>query len=139
MKGKYKSIWNKKLLFFIVTMHFVWSLSAQTKVDNEYLVDKQVEAYNVRNLELFSSFYAEDIEFYNYPDKLLFKGKKAFTERFTKRFEDAQLKCTVKNKMILGNTLVYEEYIETQSKKYTVLGIYEVENGKIKRLTFIRQ
>ncbi len=128
------------ILFVSVTMSFY----AQNRddydvVSNDEIVLKQVEAYNNRDLKAFAFFYTDDVVFFDYPNTLLLKGKKAFKERFIKRFENTNLHCEVKSKIIFGSKIIYEEYIQTEQRSYTVIAIYELENKKIKKLTFIRK
>lgn len=39
------------------------------------LVQRQLNAYNARNLEAFLEPYSDDVELYQFPDKLISKGK----------------------------------------------------------------
>ena len=39
------------------------------------MAQRQLIAYNIRNIEAFLEPYADDVEIYLYPDKLLMKGK----------------------------------------------------------------
>ncbi|NAS32868.1 steroid delta-isomerase [Flavobacteriaceae bacterium R38] len=127
------------IFFLLIGITAFAQSKSNQELKNDEIVSRQVEAYNKGDYAAFEAFYTDDIEFYEYPDQLIFKGKKAFKERFSKRFSDAKVHCEVKNKILLGNTVIYEEYITTSDRKYTVLGVYEMENGKIKKLTFIRK
>ena len=127
------------LILFILLSISINAQKNATEKANDQIIQNQVDAYNEKNLELFSSFYAETITFYDYPNTLLFKGKKAFTDRFKKRFLSDDLHCEVKQKMFLGNKVIYEEFITVNGRSYTVLAIYELENQKIVKLTFIRK
>jgi len=127
------------LLFLCIGLTAIAQDKSEQEIKNDRIVSEQVVAYNNGDYETFASFYTDDIEFYNYQNQLLFKGKEAFEKRFSARFADAKVHCEVKNKILLGNTVIYEEYITTSTRKYTVIGIYELENGKIKKLTFVRK
>ena len=73
---------------FLFCVSFV---NAQEKISAEAVVQKQVEAYNAQNLEAFLENFSDDIEIYDFPNKLIRKGKenyrKAFANFFNKRLK----------------------------------------------------
>jgi hypothetical protein len=113
----------------------------ETKKDStvEKIVDEQLVAYRARNLNLFAKSYAEDVEIYDFPNTLISKGKDALKESYAGFFERAiELDCEIKNRMIVGNVVIDEEVIRTGSNSYRAIAMYEIENGLIQKVTFIR-
>jgi hypothetical protein len=40
--------------------------------------------------------------------------------------------------MVIGNKVIDEEYITANGNHFSAIAIYEIENGKIAKVTFIR-
>ncbi|MEL0642702.1 hypothetical protein V6260_19350, partial [Pseudoalteromonas aliena] len=55
------------------------------------VVEQLVKAYNARNIEEFLRGYDENVEFYLFPNEVLFKGKEKLIERYGLMFKI--LKC----------------------------------------------
>ena len=49
----------------------------------EMLVQQQLNAYNARGIDAFLAPYADDVELYQFPDKLIGKGKDAMRKAYT--------------------------------------------------------
>ena len=66
---------------------------AKAKQSRESLavIEQLVKAYNARNIEEFIRMYDEDVEFYIFPNELLFKGKEKLIARYGIMFK--KLKC----------------------------------------------
>ena len=48
------------------------------------------------------------------------------------------LHCEIKNRIIISNTVIDEEEITANGNTFKAVVIYEVENGKIAKVTFVR-
>lgn len=105
----------------------------------EKIVQKQLEAYNKRDLDAFMATYADDIKLYDFPEKLKSEGQKAMRESYDKFFKNTpDLHAFIKNRIILGNKVIDEEQVTINGKIHIAMAIYEIENGKIKKVTFIQ-
>ncbi|GAA0870886.1 hypothetical protein GCM10009117_00310 [Gangjinia marincola] len=103
------------------------------------IVKKQLESYNNRDIDSFLSTFADDIEIYRFPNTLETSGKDALKERYQAFFEATpNLNSTVRNRKVRGNTVIEEEFITANDREYTIIAIWEVENGLIKKATFKR-
>ena len=102
----------------------------------EAIVQRQLEAYNARDLQRFLAQYAEGIHVYRPPaaDPVLV-GKAAFAEFYaTQRFNKPQLHATLVNRMMLGNKVIDHERITgVQDQPFEVVIVYEVTNDGIAR------
>ncbi|WP_299214471.1 amidohydrolase family protein [uncultured Dokdonia sp.] len=106
----------------------------------EQLVQRQVNAYNARNIEAFLDTYAETIEIFNFPNESMLKGKEQLKDSFSKMFENTpNLYCEIKNRMILGNKVIDKEYVRFGNSYSNVIAIYEIKEGKIAKVTFVRE
>ncbi len=103
------------------------------------IVQKQLEAYNARDIDAFMDTYSEDIKLYDYPNTLFSEGKVKMRERYRPFFESTpNLHCEIKNRMVIGNKVIDEEYVRINGSFISAVAIYEVENGKIIKVTFLR-
>lgn len=104
------------------------------------LVQRQVNAYNARNLEAFLEPYAEDIELYSFPDKLLSKGKEAMRKDYAFFNDVPDLHCEIKERIIQGNIIIDKEsVVGFGSKPVEATAIYYIEGNKIKKVYFIQK
>ncbi|EZH74056.1 hypothetical protein ATO12_14365 [Aquimarina atlantica] len=105
----------------------------------EQVVQRQVNAYNARDIDVFMDTYSEDIKIYNFPEKISMNGKDQMRERFKSMFQRVpNLYCEIKNRIVLGNKVVDHEYVKFGEKYSSVIAIYEVIDGKISKVTFLR-
>jgi len=104
----------------------------------EQIVQRQVNAYNARDIEAFLDTYAETIEIFNFPDQPSMKGKEEIRNRFSSMFERVpNLYCEIENRIVLGNKVVNREHVRFGNQYSDVVAIYEVKNGKIIKVTFL--
>lgn len=103
------------------------------------IVDLQLEAYNSRDIEAFVATYSENVELYNFPNELIGKGKEDLRKNYKTFFESTpDLHCEIKNRIIVGNKVIDEEYLTMNGQNFSAVAIYEVVNGKIAKVTFIQ-
>ncbi|WP_054013527.1 nuclear transport factor 2 family protein [Pseudoalteromonas sp. R3] len=112
----------------------------------EVVVDKLIQAYNAQNIRQFLELYAEDVEFYMYPQTLMFTGKEKLIERYGLMFKKMHcLKATSIKRVTHGSIVIDHETSEICSKEPGVVDkrsefvtSYQVEDGKIKKVVFFR-
>ena len=105
----------------------------------ESIVQKQVEAYNARDIDAFLATYADDVELYDLPDKLLAKGKEAMRKQYGAFFSQAKsLHCEIANRIVINNTVIDHEKVTVNPQKppSQAVAIYKVENGLIRKVYF---
>ncbi|TGE84719.1 hypothetical protein C7Y70_04010 [Pseudoalteromonas sp. KS88] len=110
------------------------------------VVEKLIKAYNARNIDAFVSMYSEDVEFYVFPNELLFKGKEKLIARYGIMFK--KLKCVKSSpikRIVTGNIVIDHELSETCTKDPNIVdkrsefvSSYKVENGKVTKVLFFR-
>lgn len=105
----------------------------------EDLAQRQLNAYNLRNIDAFLEPYADDVEIYMFPDKLQAKGKEAMRQGYTSMFENTpNLHCELVNRIVQGNTVIDQERVQFGNQIIEAIAIYHIENGKIKKVYFIQ-
>lgn len=108
------------------------------KESPEAIVQRQLNAYNARNYKAFIDTYSDDVELYNYPNQLIGKGMDAL-KRYESFFANTpNLYCEIKKRMVLGNKVIDHENVRAGNNTLNAVAVYEVKNGKISKVTFIR-
>lgn len=105
----------------------------------EDVAQRQLQAYNEKNLDAFVAHYAEDVKEYRPPAEQPFlEGKAAFRAYYaSQRFVLPDLHAEVVRRMVVGNKVVDHERI-TGIRDTVVEGIavYEVVGGVIQNCWF---
>ncbi len=103
----------------------------------EILAQQQLNAYNAHDVEAFLVPYAEDVEVYEFPSKLLSKGKEQMRKDYQFIKTVPGLYCKLLNRIVQGNIIIDHEeiYINGRRNIYGI-AIYQVENGKISKVYF---
>ncbi len=112
-----------------------------TILSPEEIVQKQLEAYNAKDLDAFLALYSNNVKAFNFPDKEIFSGIKSMRAGYEAFFkENPNLLCVVLQRMILNNTVIDHENITglANGKEINTIAIFKIENGKINRIYFIR-
>jgi len=121
----------------IGSMTFIHNKSLIT--DAAKVVQEQLDAYNSRNIEAFVNTYSDDVEVFDFPNKSRFEGKDKMRESYGGFFESTpDLNCEIKNRIVIGNKVIDEEFLTINGINYNAVAIYEVENRKIAKVTFVR-
>jgi hypothetical protein len=110
------------------------------------VVDALILAYNNRDIEAFLSFYSDDVEFYMYPQTLMFTGKKKLIERYGLMFKKTKcLKSTSLKRITHGNIVIDHESSQvcfedsdTVDKYSEFVTSYQIDDGKIRKVVFFR-
>ena len=108
----------------------------------EDIVQQQVNAYNARDLEAFLATYSPDIKIFNHPDSLLYPGQEEMKKRYKALFENVpNLHVKIVNRITLGKFVIDQERVTgfADGRVIRAVAIYEVEDGLIKRVWFIRE
>lgn len=105
------------------------------------VVQRQLEAYNARDVDAILATYAPDAQQFEFPDTLLATGTAQLRERFAARFQEPNLHAHLLHRTVLGNKVIdHEEVTRTFPEgpgKIELLAIYEVQDGKIAKAWFL--
>lgn len=105
------------------------------------VVQRQLEAYNARDIESFMATWADQAQYFSHPSTLLAAGKAAIRERHVVRFQEPNLHGELLKRVVLGTTVVdYERVTRTFPEgvgHVEVVAIYEVPEEKITKAWFI--
>jgi hypothetical protein len=103
----------------------------------ESVIQRQLDAFNARDVAALLATYADDAALFEHPDKLLARGAAALRERFTARFSEPNLHAALQHRIVMGN-FVFDHEIVTRTfpegpGTLEVVMIYEVQAGRIAR------
>lgn len=105
----------------------------------EAIVQKQLEAYNNRDIDAFVNTYAVNIKLYTFPNEVTTQGQAALKREYASFFENTpDLKAEIVNRIVLGNKVIDKEKVTINGNIFYAVAIYEVENGLISKVTFIQ-
>ncbi len=109
--------------------------------DPASVVQRQLEAYNARNLDALMAIYAADAQMFEHPDKLLAEGTVALRERFAARFREPNLHATLLHRIVAGALVLDHERVTRTFQEgpgeVELVMTYEVQAGRIVRAWII--
>ena len=110
----------------------------KTTFDPEVIVQKQLEAYNNRDIDGFLATYSKQAKIYRYSGELQSDGSDAMRSGYADFFNSSpDLHCEIVNRIVIGNKVIDEESITANGKTFKAVAIYEVENNEIVKVTFV--
>jgi len=101
----------------------------------EATVQRQLDAFNARDIDALLAVYAEDAQMFEHPATLVAQGSAALRERFMLRFQEPNLHATLLKRIVSGNTVIDHESVERTFQegpgRIDLVMIYEVNDGRI--------
>ena len=102
-------------------------------------VQRQLEAYNARDLDGFVACYADDVRVYRPPaPEPVLVGKAAFAAHYAQhRFNLPALHADVLGRMVIGNKVVDHERISgVREAPFEAAAVYDIAHGLIRAVWF---
>lgn len=102
-------------------------------------VQRQLEAYNARDLARFVAEYADDVRVYRAPSGTpVLEGRTAFANHYaTHRFNLPDLHAEVLSRMVVGNKVIDHERVSgVREQPFDAAVVYEVVDGLIRTVWF---
>ena len=110
-------------------------------VTPEVVVQRQLDAYNARDIDALMATYAEGIELFEHPSKLLASGAAQVRERQAARLAEPNLHAKLIKRMVMGNIVIDQEVVTRTfpegSGQIELIATYEVQEGRITKAWFI--
>lgn len=127
------------LLFFLLP-YFTWAQLSEIEKKAVDIAQKQLDAYNARDIEAFVACYSDSVQVYNFPGQLIMEGRESMRQGYAGFFADnPQLHCELINRISIGNKVMDREKVSGAGPEpFHALAIYFVEKGLIQRVYFIR-
>lgn len=106
----------------------------------ETIVQRQLNAYNAKDLDAWLATYAEDAKQFALGGELLAAGHAAIRARTAPRFTEPNLFAKLLSRTVIGNVVIdHEEVTRTFPEgpgHVELVCIYQVAHGKIQSATF---
>ena len=102
----------------------------------EAVVQRQLEAYNARDIDALIAIYAADAQMFEHRAKLIASGSSALRECFLTRFTEPNLYAQLLKRVVLERVIDHERVTRTFPDgpgSVELMMIYEVQNEKIAR------
>jgi len=100
------------------------------------VVQRQLDAYNARDVDALLATYAPDARQYEHPATLLASGHEAMRERFAQRFQEPDLHARLLQRVVMGNLVIDHEVVTRNFPEgkgaVELVAIYEVVDGRIR-------
>jgi hypothetical protein len=107
-------------------------------IDPATIVQRQVDAYNNRDIEAYTDVFSDDVCVKQFPDKPLIEGKENFRIHYQLMFEATpDLHCEIVKRMIQGHTVIDQENVLKNGEYINAIAIYQVNESQIISVTFI--
>lgn len=101
----------------------------------ETVVQRQLDAYNARDLDAIMATYAPDAQQFEHPGKLLASGHAEIRERMALRFQETNLHACLIPRAVMGNIVIDHEQVARTFPEgrgsVEMTAIYEVRDGLI--------
>jgi hypothetical protein len=101
----------------------------------------QLDAYNAQDLDVFCSYYADDVVIADLNGAVSTQGIVALRERYTKTWAQfPQNKVALKGRIAVGNSVIDHELVirAPGGETFEVAVIYTIADGKIVRADFVK-
>lgn len=107
------------------------------------LAERQLAAYNARDLDAFAACFSEDVEVYDFTDGLSLKGREAFRARYVERFKCEGLEAIAVHRAVIGDRVIDHERVWLEGRDTSapidLVVIYTARDGLIARVDFIKE
>lgn len=104
------------------------------------VVQRQLDAYNAKDLPALLAVYADEVEHYALHGPLLSRGKSELAKRMAERFAEPDLHAELLSRTVSGSFVVDHERVTRNFPEgrgtLELLCVYELEAGRIRRASF---
>lgn len=101
----------------------------------EAIVQRQLDAYNARDIDALLDAYADDAQTFEHPATPIASGTAMLRDRFLARFAEQNLHATLLGRTVMGTTAIDHERVARTFPEgpgtLELIMIYEIRDGKI--------
>jgi hypothetical protein len=101
----------------------------------EIVVQKQLDAYNARDIDALLAAYALDAQQYAHPGQLIAEGHDEIRARMSIRFQETNLHAQLLKRVVMGHIVIDHEIVTRTFPEGTgtqeMIAIYEMRDGLI--------
>lgn len=110
--------------------------------ENTKIIDQLVEAYNWGDARAFANLFTLEVVVYEHPNRPTQQSREEIFRRYTEVFKQFPFNCTeVVHRIVIGDWVIDHEKVRRSPERepFDVVAVYELQDGAIKRLDFIRK
>jgi hypothetical protein len=111
------------------------------EVTAEAVIQRQLDAYNRRDLDAWLATYAEDAQQFEFPGTLLASGHSQIRARSAPRFTEPNLHAQLIKRTVIGNIVIDQEKVTRTFPEgpghIELICIFEVRDGLIRNANFV--
>jgi hypothetical protein len=111
------------------------TVSASTPL---HVVNQRMSAYNRHDLPALLATYSDSVAIFTYPRTALGKGKDHLRWVFEDIFQEGVAQVEVHHQFTIDSYVVNHETVDYGTKTTDYVSIYEVKDGLIQSVTFVR-
>ena len=108
--------------------------------DPASVVQRQLDAYNARDIDALMATYADDIEQFDFPSTVLAVGAAAVRARQSVRLQEPDLYARLLGRTAMGNLVIDHEIVTRNFPEgigtVELIAMYEVQGDRIQRAWF---
>ena len=105
--------------------------------DPAAVVQRQLDAYNARDIDALMATYAEDVEHYEFPSTLVAKGANDVRARLAVRLQESDLHARLLGRTVMRNLVIDHEIVTRDFPEglgtIEMIAMYEVTGNRISR------
>ncbi len=111
------------------------------EVTAEAVIQRQLDAYNRRDLDAWLATYAEDAQQFEFPGTLLASGHSQIRARSAPLFTEPNLHAQLIKRTVIGNIVIDQEKVTRTFPEgpghIELICIFEVRDGLIRNANFV--
>lgn len=116
-------------------------LTPSTADAPEAVVQRQLDAFNVRDIDALLAIYAPDAKTFEHPATLVASGAAQLRERFVARFAEPNLHARLVHRIVVGRFVIDHEVVTRTFPEgpgtLELVATYEVVDGRIQNAWFL--
>lgn len=125
------------ILLVLLPIHAFGNTQPKTALE---VVNARMAAYNNHDLTSFLNTYSDSIQIFTYPNIPLGKpGKEHLAFIFEPMFKEKSVSVKIHSQITQGKYVINHETVTYDKSTQKYVSIYEVENGLIKSVQFLRE
>ncbi|NRA63383.1 MAG: hypothetical protein HRU19_02800 [Pseudobacteriovorax sp.] len=128
----------KRTVSLVFCLGLLVSCQTHQKIAEHKVIDGHIEAANENDYARFKSFFHAEIEGYDFPNELKFKGFEELDKTYMTFINTVKKKATIKERLIKGNFVIDLEHLKTDRGELEIPVVYEMKDNKIYRIMFLR-
>ena len=101
----------------------------------ESVVQRQLDAFNARDIDALLAVYADDAQLFEHPAKMVARGSAELRQRFTLRFQETNLHAALLKRIVAGSMVVDHEKVTRTfpegAGEIELVMIYEIKEDRI--------